>query len=104
MLCGLPLGDTGIKKLVLRSRMPLREQFHRFRGRAGVSRNLRSYYLYTLKPENVDSFTIEKTEFVSYEAGKQCINNGVSKANLILRFLSNNAQRAFFTTEIVKIF
>jgi len=90
------------KKLVLRSRMPLREQFHRFRGRAGVSRNLRSYYLYTLKPENVDSFTIEKTEFVSYEAGKQCINNGVSKANLILRLLSNNAQRAFFTTEIVK--
>lgn len=89
------------KNLILRSKTPLREQFHKFRGRAGVSRNLRSFYLYTLNPENVESLTLNNTEFVRYE-GKSHANNLDSKSDLILRFLSSNAQRAFFTTEIVK--
>lgn len=88
------------KKLILRSRMPLKEKFNRFRGRAGMSRNLRSYYLYTLKPEGVESIVINGMDFVSFEATQNAKKE--SKANLILRFLIENAKKAFFTTEIVK--
>ena len=37
------------KGLVLRSQRPLRRPYKRMRGRAGISVNLRSYYLYTIK-------------------------------------------------------
>lgn len=91
------------KNLVLRSRTPLREPLRIFKGRAGVCRNLRSYHLYTLKPENVNSLALGNLEFVSYEAVKHCLNDRVnSKASLILRFLRDNAPRAYFTTEITK--
>ncbi|MEM2145452.1 MAG: hypothetical protein QW279_08820, partial [Candidatus Jordarchaeaceae archaeon] len=88
------------KKLVLRSKMPLRETFQRFRGRAGVSRNLRSYYLYTLKPKDIESMVINGIYFVSFENAQNAKKE--SKAKLILRFLIENAQRAFFTTEVIK--
>ncbi|MGB9693583.1 MAG: hypothetical protein ACPLYF_01930, partial [Fervidobacterium sp.] len=90
------------KNLILRSRTPLRERLRIFRGRGGISRNLRSYHLYTLKPENVDSFAIGSIEFVSYKVSKQYFNNDVNKASSILHFLRDNAQRAYFTTEVVK--
>ena len=91
------------KNLVLRSRAPLRESLRLFKGRAGIRRNLRSFYLYTLKTENVNSLVLDGVEFISYEASGDYSSNGVySKASLILRFLKDNAQRAYFTTEIVK--
>jgi len=88
------------KNLILRSRIPLREPLRTFKGRAGVRRNLRSYHLYTLKPENVGSLALGDIQFVGYEASKFCSSNGVSKASLILGFLRDNAHRAYFATEI----
>lgn len=91
------------KNLVLRSRAPLRESLRSFKGRAGIRRNLRSFYLYTLKTENVNSLVLDGVEFISYGTSEDYSDNGVySKASLILRFLKDNAQRAFFTTDVVK--
>ena len=92
------------KKLVLRSRTPLKETLRVFKGRAGIRRNLRSYHLYLLKPDKVDSVVLKGVEFVSYRSSGECSNNGVnSKSSLILDFLRENAQSAYFTTEIVRV-
>jgi len=93
------------KKLVLRSKTPLKEPFRTFKGRAGIRRNLRSYHLYLLKPRNIDSLVLKGIEFVGYDRKIQgCCsgNENNSKASLILRFIRENSHRAYFTTEIVR--
>jgi hypothetical protein len=93
------------KNLVLRSKVPLRKPLHKFKGRAGIRRNLRSYHLYLLKPEKVDSLRLNDIEFVSYNYrtnGNRSGNGVNSKASLILHFIRENAYRAYFTTEIVR--
>jgi len=93
------------KNLVLRSKVPLKESLRTFRGRAGIRRNLRSYHLYLLKPQHTDSLVLKGIEFISYNCKMRgcCPNNGVdSKASLILRFIRENAHRAYFATEIAR--
>lgn len=90
------------KKLVLRSRVPLKESLRIFKGRAGIRRNLRSYHLYMLKTENVDSFVLSGVEFVTYGGGLNSNNRSNSKAGLILQFIRDNAEKAYFTIDIVK--
>jgi hypothetical protein len=53
-------------------------------------------------PENVDSLVLSGVEFVSYGNGLNSNNGSNSKAGLILQFIKDNAQKAYFTTEIVK--
>ncbi|MGQ9544126.1 MAG: hypothetical protein ACUVTM_08685 [Candidatus Bathyarchaeia archaeon] len=38
------------KGVILRAKKPIRESLHAFKGRAGIRSNLRSSYLYFLKP------------------------------------------------------
>lgn len=91
------------KNLILRSKTIFREPLRSFKGRAGIRRNLRSYYLYLLKPEGTNFFISGNTEFISYDVWSiNAKSSTVSKASLILDFLRANAQRAFFTTDIVK--
>jgi len=93
------------QNLILRSKVTFREPLHKFKGRAGIRRNLRSYHLYLLKPRNIDSLVLKGINFVSYDCkvrGCCSTNDGNSKASLILRFISENSHRAYFTTEIVK--
>jgi len=90
------------RKLILRSRVQLKECSQNFKGRRGKSSNLRSFYLYTLKPQNTTSLSVEGLEFVSYEKNQKRVNLENSKAKSILNFLRVNSQNAYFSTDIVK--
>lgn len=73
-----------------------------FKGRNGTSRNLRSFYLYILKPENITSIAVEGIEFVSYEKNQKDSGLESSKAKSILNFLKVNSEHAYFSTDIVQ--
>jgi hypothetical protein len=64
------------QNLVLRSKVTFREPLHKFKGRAGIRRNMRSYHLYLLKPRNIDSLILNGVEFVSYKCKMQENCNG----------------------------
>ncbi len=88
---------------ILRTKKPLKERSKIFKGRAGVSGNLRSYHLYVLRPASKDLLMVQGLEFVRYE--KKHLDRrgyGESKAKLILRFLKENGDRAFYSKEIVE--
>jgi len=84
--------------LILRTKIPLHVFSRNFKGRGGIRRNLRKYHLYTLKPENVFSLSVEGRLFVSYDKSNSL--RKTSKAHIILGFLKSNADRAYFATEI----
>jgi len=89
--------------LVLRSKEQIRKSNNKFRGRAGIRRNMRSYYLYMIKTEDIDHMTINGREYVSYKAsGHSSRRPGISKAKMILYFLKGNSHKAHFTTDICK--
>ena len=57
---------------ILRSERQFMEAQRIFKGRGGITRNLRKYYLYVLKPEGRDSVEIDGVRFVRYgEKGKR---------------------------------
>lgn len=64
---GAALRRCWTKSLVLRSKKPFRESFNKFKGRAGMRRNLRSYYLYTLRLNKTEFFPSGNCNFVNYE-------------------------------------
>lgn len=89
--------------LVLRSKRPLRETHRAFKGRAGVRVNLRSYYLYLLNTTKAPAAKVGDVEFVQYAArflDKR--NRSTSKASLILNFLRDHADKAYFSKEIAE--
>ncbi len=88
-----------LKGLVLRTEEPIRKRNRVFKGRAGIRSNLRSYHLYVLKPKDKDSIEIEGLKFVKVEKRK---NKSVSKARLILKFLEDNKDQAFYSKEIAE--
>ena len=88
-----------LKGLVLRTEEPIRKRNKVFKGRAGIRSNLRSYHLYVLKPKDKDSIEIEGLKFVKVEKRK---NKSVSKARLILKFLEDNKDQAFYSKEIAE--
>ena len=92
------------KGLLLRSEKPTFESIKVFRGRGGLTKNTRTYYLYVLRPDGEMSLQIQGRKFVSYK--KEYLDargaRETSKAKLILSFLKENNDRAFFSTEIVK--
>jgi DNA-binding Lrp family transcriptional regulator len=89
--------------LILRSTRPLREQHYAFKGRKGITRNLRAYHLYMLKPRNIDSLVSGNIKFVSYRSWNHSNSKIKSKASSIFDFLKINSHRAYFATEIVEI-
>ena len=90
------------KGLILRSEKPLREPHRAFKGRAGVRRNLRSYYLYVKTPEEKGMLIINGIRFVGFEEGKPSEEHQVSKARLILDFLAEHGNKAFFSKEVAE--
>lgn len=89
---------------VLRSRQVVKEPLTRLHGRAGLRRNLRSYYHYLLGGENEVSVYVDGIEYVGYDR-RFLDNRGQregSKAQLIKLFLMKHQECAFFSTEIVK--
>lgn len=72
------------KGLLLRAEKPTFENQENFKGRRGLTRNTRSYYLYMLKPEGEDSVLISGQKFVSFK--KKCLDlrgsRGASKGTV----------------------
>lgn len=91
------------KNSVLRSEKPVTEMGRVFKGRAGVSSNLRRYYLYILKPEGRTSLAYGGHRFVAYKK-KYLDSRGIneSKSKLILDFLKDGCSQAFFSKEIAE--
>jgi|GEM_PF-5628009 len=71
-----------------------------FKGRAGVTRNLRKYHLYMLKPEDKDAVVFQGMRFVKFSGRKK--EEKPSKARIILEFLEKNKDKAFFSKEIAE--
>lgn len=91
------------KGLILRSRKPLRETHRAFKGRAGIRVNLRSYYLYMLRGAKTRTTKVGDIEFVSYAArflDKR--NRSTSKASLVLSFLREHADNAYYSKEVAE--
>lgn len=89
--------------VVLRTEKPIREHQDVFKGRAGFSRNLRSYHLYVLRPEGADTIVVGGNRYVKYDREKLKRQQvGKSKAQLVLDFLRKSSGRAFYSKEIVE--
>jgi hypothetical protein len=86
--------------VILRTDKPLMEAQRIFKGRAGITRNLRKYHLYILRPEGKDSLEFEGMRFIKYEKVKRIAKE--SKAKIIYDFLQRNKDRAFFSKEITQ--
>lgn len=88
------------KGCILRTEEPINESFQSFHGRLGLKRNLRSYHLYALRPEDEDSLMIGGKRFVAYDKRRLHRDSGKSKAQRILTFLEEHQERAWYSTEI----
>lgn len=92
------------KGLLLRSEKPIFENKEIFKGRRGLTRNTRSYYLYLLKPKGRETVFFQGKKFVAFK--KKYLDargaRGTSKAQLVINFLRDNSDKAFFSTEVAK--
>lgn len=90
--------------LILRTKMPLYRYEKVFRGRAGMSGTTRPYHLYVLRPEGMDSVRVDGLEFVAYAKKYLDARGGgsKSKAQMILDFLEEHRDRAWFSTDIAE--
>ncbi|MBD3172732.1 hypothetical protein GF326_09690 [Candidatus Bathyarchaeota archaeon] len=87
---------------VLRSEEPVFESFEKFRGRKGTSKNTRGYYRYIINSGNLDSVRIDGAKFVSFSE-EHLDSRGskkTSKAQLIMHFLEEHSNSAYFSTQI----
>jgi len=85
--------------LLLRTAIPLRERKSQFAGRAGHHYNTRSYYLFLLQSGS-DEKQMEGLRFLSFSKTPKIVRT--NKSQLILNFLRENLDRAFYTSEIAK--
>jgi len=86
---------------ILRTEKPLMEAQRIFKGRGGVTHNLRRYHLYVLKPEDKDSVEFQGMRFVKYVKKERKVERK-SKAKIIYEFLERNQNSAFFSKEIAE--
>jgi len=85
--------------LLLRAEKPIRELNSTFAGRAGHRYNTRSYYLFTLQNDSEEE-EVQKLKFLSFAKTPKIIKS--NKSQIILNFLRENVDRAFYTTDIAK--
>jgi hypothetical protein len=78
----------------LRSEKPFREIFESLKGRRGLVRNTRSFYLYTIKSNATSE--IDGVKFLAYSKPEGRVN----KTKLVLDFLRQNEDKAFYTRQI----
>jgi hypothetical protein len=90
--------------LLLRSQKPTFEAIELFKGRGGIKRNTRTYYLYVLKPPEKTSLHLQGQKFIPFKKEYLDVRGAreTSKAKLVVNFLKENSDRAFFSVEIVK--
>ena len=99
------LGRCWKKGLVLRSEKPIIEKVKVFRGRTGLKEINKTYYLYIYNSfKNQNEVVINGVRFVSWD--EKYLNKRrpkpENKARLILKFLSENQDKAFYSKEILK--
>jgi hypothetical protein len=84
------------KKVLLRSEKPLRKREQIFKGRGGVTSNLRTYFFYVLRPEGTNSLYIKDMNFVLF------IEREIKteKAKIIRDFLRENDSTAFYSRSV----
>lgn len=85
--------------LLLRSEKPIRERNSSFAGRAGNRYNTRSYYLFILQ-NGSDEMDVENLGYLCFSKTPRITKP--NKSQLILSFLRDNVDRAFYTSEIAK--
>lgn len=88
--------------LLLRSEKQFRGRLAQFRGRGGTVSNDRGFYMYTLRPEGVDSLVIDSIKYVPFDEKYLSGNapKGESKADRIIRFIEENKEKAVYSNEI----
>jgi hypothetical protein len=90
--------------VILRTKKPIYESQKIFRGRRGFSRNTRPYHLYVLRPQGLDSLKLNGYEFVKFDKKFLDARGGgaKSKAQIILGFLKQHSDKAWFSKEIAR--
>ena len=83
----------------MRAAKPIRERSRTFAGRAGSRYNTRSYYLFVLS-NGFDETQVENLRFLSFAKTPRIVKP--NKSQLILNFLRENLDKAFYTSEIPK--
>jgi hypothetical protein len=86
--------------LLLRTVKPIRERNRTFAGRAGSRYNTRSYYLFVLQ-NGSDEMEVENLSFLSFSNTPRIVKP--NKSQLILSFLRENIDKAFYTSQIAKL-
>jgi hypothetical protein len=92
------------KGLLLRAEKPTFENQENFKGRRGLTRNTRFYYLYMLKPKGEDSVFILGQRFVAFKKKYLDLrgSRNASKARSVFEYLRDSSDKAFFSTDIAK--
>ncbi|MEP0824872.1 MAG: hypothetical protein HRF40_05250 [Nitrososphaera sp.] len=108
------LSNLWRKQLILRTDKPLFEYSKQFKGRAGFKSNTRMFHLYIINDqtgqggeERADKETtpivIDDHRFVQFSSeysDKRGNRGSKSKAQLVLNFLKQHSDKAFYSTEI----
>jgi hypothetical protein len=89
--------------LVLRTARSLLSHERVFKGRGGVTRHVRPFHLYLLRPEGVGEVVVGGHRYVGFseEYLDPRGGGGLSKAKRVLGFLEENADSAFFSRYVV---
>jgi len=89
---------------VLRTEKPIYVHERIFKGRGGVTQNTRPYHLYVLRPEDVNSLDVDRQRFVKYADEYLDVRGGGkrSKAKLILEYLREHRDGAFFSKDLAE--
>ena len=90
--------------LILRSEKPFFEPNKVFKGRAGIRRNTRAYYLYLLKPKGEEFVWVRGIRFVPCREDFFDVRGRrkTSKAQQIINFLKENSDKGYYSKDIVK--
>jgi hypothetical protein len=108
------LSNLWRKHLILRTDKPLFESSRQFKGRAGFKSNTRMYHLYIINDHptgqgedwtgaETTTIVIDGHRFIQFSpeySDKRGNRGSKSKAQLVLNFLKENSDRAFYSTEI----
>jgi hypothetical protein len=86
---------------ILRNVHPFRENNLQRKGRGGSVRNLRNYFLYTLRPNGIDKLELEGQLFCVSQP-RPVGQIGTSKAKKIRAYLQDNVGTAYFSKELVE--
>ncbi len=87
-------------RLLLRTANPIRKRNRTLAGRSGSRYNTRSYYLYVLH-NGSEEMEVENLKFLSFSRTPRIAKP--NKSQLILAFLRDNVDKAFYTSEIAKL-